>query len=88
MQSQVSDDFILAHLPPFQAPKVPNGYVERPEVFSDVKRFLLSQSGQTTAGTIALWGASGFGKTTLAIALCHDPDIRKAFVPVSHTLSS
>jgi predicted ATPase len=37
------------------------------------------ESNQTTAITTALRGAGGFGKTTLASALCHDPDIQAAF---------
>ncbi len=65
---------------PFQARDLPKGYVPRPKAFNAIKHLLLNHQGnQTAAITIALWGPGGFGKTTLALALCHDPDIRDAF---------
>src|SRR3989440_6367735 len=68
------------HRRPFQARKLPEGYIARPKVFEAVKQLLLTHEGsQTTAITTALRGAGGFGKTTLALALCHDPDIQAAF---------
>jgi WD40 repeat protein len=64
----------------FQARDLPKGYVPRPEAFDKIKRLLLNRESQrTTAITTALRGAGGFGKTTLASALCHDPDIQAAF---------
>ncbi len=64
----------------FQARDLPKGYVLRPNVFDEIKRLLLSQrGGQTTAITTALRGAGGFGKTTLALALCHDAEIQATF---------
>jgi hypothetical protein len=64
----------------FQARNLPKGYVPRPKAFDEIKRLLLSQhGGLTTAITTALRGAGGFGKTTLALALCHDLDIQTAF---------
>lgn len=64
----------------FQARDLPKGYVPRPKAFDEIKRKLLEQrSGQTTAITTALRGAGGFGKTTLALALCHDPEIQATF---------
>ena len=66
----------------FQAPdfRKDHVYVSRPKAFDAVKHLLLNQqSNQTTAITTALRGAGGFGKTTLAIALCHDPEIQAAF---------
>ena len=64
----------------FQAPDLPKGYVPRLAVYGEIKRHLLTQlGGQTTSITTALRGAGGFGKTTLATALCHDPDIQTAF---------
>ncbi|MBF6614759.1 MAG: TIR domain-containing protein, partial [Chloroflexi bacterium] len=64
----------------FQVRDLPNGYVPRPAVFDEIKHRLLTHGGsQTTAITTALRGAGGFGKTTLALALCHDPEIREAF---------
>src|SRR5262249_42576524 len=64
----------------FQARDLPKGYVPRPNVFDQIKSQLLSgHSDQTTAITTALRGAGGFGKTTLALALCHDGEIQAAF---------
>ena len=62
------------------APDLPKDYVERPEEFSRLKSLLLDrESGNPVAITTALHGAGGFGKTTLAAALCHDDDITLAF---------
>jgi WD40 repeat protein len=67
-------------VPTFQVPELAADYVPRPDVFEAIKRSLLQPgSAQTTAITTALQGAGGFGKTTLAIALGNDPDVRVAF---------
>jgi WD40 repeat protein len=64
----------------FQARDLPKGYIPRPKAFDAIKHLLLNrQDGQMTAITTALRGAGGFGKTTLALALCHDPEIQAAF---------
>ncbi len=64
----------------FQARDLPKGYVLRPKAFHDIKSQLLGGcSGQATAITTALRGAGGLGKTTLALALCHDAEIQMAF---------
>ncbi len=64
----------------FQARDLPKGYVPRPKAFDEIKHLLLNQQDhQTTAITTALRGAGGFGKTTLALALCHDAEIQAAF---------
>lgn len=65
----------------FQARDLPPTYVPRPTEFNAVKRLLLSKTsaGAAPAITTALRGAGGFGKTTLAQALCHDPDIQATF---------
>jgi WD40 repeat protein len=64
----------------FQAPDLPKGYVPRPKAFKKIKHLLLTQEeNQTTAITTALRGAGGFGKTTLASALCHDSEIQATF---------
>ena len=65
---------------PFMAPDLPENFVERPEEFGQLKNLLLSNDRrEPVAITTALSGAGGFGKTTLAIALCHDEDIVQNF---------
>jgi hypothetical protein len=63
----------------FQARDLPRGYIPRPRAEDAIKRMLLNQGNQMTAITTALRGAGGFGKTTLALALCHDIEIQDAF---------
>ncbi len=64
----------------FQARDLPRGHIPRPKVFDAIKsQFLGGSGGRTTAITTALRGAGGFGKTTLALALCHDAEIQAAF---------
>jgi hypothetical protein len=43
---------------------------------------LLDAKGDSVAITAALRGAGGYGKTTLAKALAHDPDIQDAYLYV------
>src|SRR6266702_4916180 len=58
----------------------PDDFVARPHEFMVLKRyFLYAQHGQLKATTAALLGAGGYGKTTLAQALCYDPEIQDAF---------
>jgi WD40 repeat protein len=65
---------------PFMAPDLPRDYVQRPEEFAVLKSLLLDfNSAGPVAITTALQGAGGFGKTTLAAALCHDGEIVEAF---------
>jgi hypothetical protein len=64
----------------FMVPDKPAELVERPQEFAVVKQGLLDRRRETpTAITTALEGAGGYGKTTLAIMLCHDPDIWSVF---------
>lgn len=65
---------------PFMAPDKPKGFVQRPEKSNQLRQQLLDPKQQNpVAITTALSGAGGFGKTTLAMALCHDDDIINAF---------
>jgi WD40 repeat protein len=57
------------------APEPPRGFVERHEQMAPLKSRLLDSKG----GIVALRGAGGFGKTSLANHLCRDPDIRRAY---------
>ena len=61
------------------ADPLPAGFVERPEKLAEIKKKLLDAQGEPVAITAALRGAGGFGKTALANALCHDPEIEDAF---------
>ena len=62
------------------APDLPENFIDRPDEFGRLKNLLLSPDRkETVAITTALSGAGGFGKTTLAAALCHDEDIIQNF---------
>jgi hypothetical protein len=63
---------------PMMAPEPPEDFVQRPVEFEALKRKLLDTKGDAVAITAALRGAGGYGKTTLAKALAHDPDIADA----------
>lgn len=65
---------------PFMAEPLPADYVPRAEEFLQLKSLLLSADQQEpVAITAALRGAGGYGKTTLARAICNDDDIQNAF---------
>ncbi|HXW28795.1 MAG TPA: NB-ARC domain-containing protein [Xanthobacteraceae bacterium] len=61
------------------APEPPADFVERPAEFDALKKHLLDRKGDAVAITAALRGAGGYGKTTLAKALAHDPDVQDAY---------
>jgi WD40 repeat protein len=64
---------------PMMAPEPPADFVQRPAEFGALQRKLLDAKGDAVAITAALRGAGGYGKTTLARALAHDPDIQDAY---------
>ncbi len=64
---------------PFMAADLPDNFVERPELFQELRDQILQDSVQPVAITTSLQGAGGFGKTTLARALCHDDDVISHF---------
>ena len=68
----------LIHKVPFMADDLPPYFVERPDEFEAMVNALVDQNG-ALAITAAVSGAGGFGKTTLALALCHDTRVRGAF---------
>jgi NB-ARC domain/TIR domain/WD domain, G-beta repeat/APAF-1 helical domain len=61
------------------APELPADFVKRPAEFDALKQKLLDRKGDAVAITAALRGAGGYGKTTLAKALAHDPEIQDAY---------
>src|SRR5262245_34403699 len=59
---------------------LPADFVRRPAEFDALMRLLLEQNRESpVAITAALRGAGGYGKTTLATAICHDQRIRNTF---------
>ena len=55
-------------------------FVPRPEEYGPLKAAVLAEApNRTVALTTALLGAGGYGKTTLANALCRDDDVRFEF---------
>ncbi len=65
---------------PFMVDDLPEDLVSRPEEFDLLIHQLLNmEKEEPLAITAALRGAGGFGKTTLAQALCHDERIQEAF---------
>ena len=75
-------DADISRTPNFDSvPNKPVDFVDRPLVFKNLKQHLLDdqQTALTSITSTTLLGTGGFGKTTLAIALCHDADVRKRF---------
>ncbi len=65
---------------PFMVEDLPADYVPRPQEFGALIEKLLDQRREEPiAITAALRGAGGYGKTTMAKALCHDERIQQAF---------
>ncbi len=65
---------------PFMVEDLPADYVPRPQEFEAlIEKLLDQQRDEPVAITAALRGAGGYGKTTMAKALCHDERIQQAF---------
>jgi WD40 repeat protein len=66
----------------FMAEDLPKDFVARPAEFEPLIKMLLDERREQrnpVAITTALRGAGGFGKTTLAKAVCHDERIQEVF---------
>ena len=66
---------------PFMARRlaeIPN-YVVRADVIAEAKKLLLDEKENKVSLTTSLQGSGGFGKTTLAVALCNDDDVINTF---------
>lgn len=61
---------------PFMPPPLPECFVERPDELNALVAKLLDKFRQNS---VVIKGAGGFGKTTLAAALCHNNDVQTAF---------
>ncbi|NEO29640.1 MAG: hypothetical protein F6K36_04155 [Symploca sp. SIO3C6] len=66
---------------PFQAPPLPPHFVKRPEVSQKLKQCLLSEETAKTGTLVvsAIYGLGGIGKSTLAAAIAHDPEVQNNF---------
>ena len=65
---------------PMMAEAPPSDFVARPAEFAKLKAALLDPATKDAVGiTAALKGAGGYGKTTLARALCADPEIQDTY---------
>lgn len=64
---------------PFRVPDLPIGFVQRHSEYSSLKSTLMQESRDESGAIVAILGAGGFGKTTLATAICHDQDIVHRF---------
>lgn len=66
---------------PFMVEELPADFVARPEEFEQLRALLCNQEDddKPIVMTAALRGAGGYGKTTLAKALCHHEDIQEVY---------
>jgi hypothetical protein len=65
---------------PFMVENLPEDFVERPDEFNQMITNLLEKKRkEPVAISAALHGAGGYGKTTLARALCHDERVQEVF---------
>ena len=64
---------------PMMADRPPAHFIDRPKEYEQIISDLLAGGSGPVAITATVRGAGGFGKTTLAQAICHDDRIRAAF---------
>ena len=64
---------------PIMVEALPEDFVQRPEFDQLISNLLEEKREEAVAITTALLGPGGYGKTTLARALCHDERIQEAF---------
>jgi hypothetical protein len=61
---------------PFMAAELPPVFVERPQEFDLILAQVLDAGrGNPSGKRVVLQGSGGFGKTTLAVSVCHDGDV-------------
>jgi WD40 repeat protein len=65
---------------PFMAPELTSHFTARPIEFSRLIELLLAPTADRAAAiSTTLHGAGGYGKTTLAIAVCHDERVLECY---------
>ncbi len=65
---------------PFMADDLPDDFVDRPQLSKRLLSYLFDPvREESIPGTVGLYGAGGYGKTTLAQMVCHNDDIRQVF---------
>ena len=61
-------------------PTLPTHYIERPKLLQEITEKVLSTEIDNTVHiTVVITGMAGFGKSTIAVALCHQQLIKKHF---------
>ena len=69
-----------AFVVPFQAPPLPTHFIPRPEVSDAIKMAILAANGVPGILVVgAIQGLGGIGKSVLATALAHDPQVCALF---------
>lgn len=66
-------------VPPAMAPDMPPSFVPRADLASQLIPLLTAESSSGVGMSTALRGAGGFGKTTMAAWLCHQPEVLDRF---------
>jgi hypothetical protein len=76
---ELAHDQAPAQEPVWSAPRLHGDEVARPELADALVAALLAPDAGTVGVTTGLVGAGGFGKTTLARMVAHDPRVRARF---------
>jgi WD40 repeat protein len=64
---------------PFMAGDLPDDFVYRSKIIDNAISHLIDKYGEPVSSTVVLYGAGGFGKTTILKAICHSEKIRDTF---------
>jgi hypothetical protein len=65
---------------PFLPPSLPSNFVKRPAESSRIIDGILDKNHKNPSGkNVVLYGSGGFGKTSLALDVCHNEDVFAAF---------
>ncbi|MRR36617.1 TIR domain-containing protein, partial [bacterium] len=64
---------------PFNIEDVPEGFIKRPTLFKEICNHLIDGNGNPIPSIVALCGAGGYGKTSMALYVCNDDEIQTVF---------